>query len=90
LHRERGNADGHAQGPAVAVVSTALLVVADGQPIVWCAKLFGATGEPERVTGIDLLEALCRRAANDGTRVHLHLLGSTPPLVARAVARLRE
>jgi N-acetylglucosaminyldiphosphoundecaprenol N-acetyl-beta-D-mannosaminyltransferase len=68
-------------------VERALLVVADGQPIVWCARLFGER-VPERVTGIDLIEALCRRAAKDKTRVYL--LGSTPVLVARAVARLRE
>jgi N-acetylglucosaminyldiphosphoundecaprenol N-acetyl-beta-D-mannosaminyltransferase len=68
-------------------VERGLLVVADGQPIVWCASLFGER-VPERVTGIDLIEALCRRAAMDKTRVYL--LGSTPALVARAVARLRE
>jgi N-acetylglucosaminyldiphosphoundecaprenol N-acetyl-beta-D-mannosaminyltransferase len=68
-------------------VDRASLVVADGQPIVWCARLFGGH-LPERVTGIDLIEALCRRAAAEGRRVHL--LGSTPPLVARALARLRE
>lgn len=68
-------------------VERALLVVADGQPIVWCARLFGGR-LPERVTGIDLIDALCRRAAAEGTRVYL--LGSTPPLVVRAIGRLRE
>lgn len=68
-------------------VDRALLVVADGQPIVWSARLFGGR-LPERVTGIDLIEALCRRAAAQGRRVYL--LGSTAPLVARAVTRLRE
>ena len=68
-------------------VDRSLLVVADGQPIVWCARLFGGW-LPERVTGIDLIDALCKRLAADGTRVHL--LGSTPALVARAVDRLRE
>jgi N-acetylglucosaminyldiphosphoundecaprenol N-acetyl-beta-D-mannosaminyltransferase len=68
-------------------VERALLVVPDGQPIVWCARLFGGR-LPERVTGIDLVEALCRRAAAEGR--HVYLLGSTPPLVTRAVARLRQ
>jgi N-acetylglucosaminyldiphosphoundecaprenol N-acetyl-beta-D-mannosaminyltransferase len=68
-------------------VDRALLVVADGQPIVWCARLFGGR-LPERVTGIDLIEALCRRSAVEGRRVYL--IGSIPPLVARAVSRLRE
>jgi N-acetylglucosaminyldiphosphoundecaprenol N-acetyl-beta-D-mannosaminyltransferase len=68
-------------------VERALLVVPDGQPIVWCARLFGAW-LPERVAGIDLIDALCRRAAAEHKRVYL--LGSTPPLVARAVATLRD
>jgi len=68
-------------------VERAQLVVADGQPIVWCARLFGGW-LPERVTGIDLIEALCRRAVQEGTSVYL--LGSTPILVARAVTRLRD
>ena len=68
-------------------VERGLLVVADGQPIVWCARLFGER-VPERVTGIDLIEALCERAAKNKTRVYL--LGATPALVTRAVARLRE
>jgi N-acetylglucosaminyldiphosphoundecaprenol N-acetyl-beta-D-mannosaminyltransferase len=88
VHGKRRDADGHAQSAQLqSFVERALLVVADGQPIVWCARLFGER-VPERVTGIDLIEALCRRAAKDKTRVYL--LGSTPVLVARAVARLRE
>lgn len=67
-------------------VDRALLVVPDGQPIVWCARLFGAC-LPERVTGIDLVDALCRRAAAEHKRVYL--LGSMPPLVAGAVETLR-
>jgi N-acetylglucosaminyldiphosphoundecaprenol N-acetyl-beta-D-mannosaminyltransferase len=68
-------------------VDRAALVVADGQPIVWCATLFDGW-LPERVTGIDLVDALCRRAAASGKRVYL--LGSTSSLVASAVARLRQ
>ena len=68
-------------------VERALLVVADGQPIVWCARLFQGR-LPERVTGIDLIDALCRRAASEGKRVYL--LGSTPTLVAKSVSGLRE
>lgn len=68
-------------------VDRALLVVADGQPIVWCSRLFGGR-LPERVTGIDLIDALCRRAAAAGKRVYL--LGSTPVLVAKTIERLRQ
>jgi len=54
-------------------VDRAALVVADGQPIVWCATLFDGW-LPERVTGIDLVDALCRRAAASGKRVYLRHL----------------
>lgn len=68
-------------------VQRALLVVADGQPLVWASKLFGAR-LPERVAGVDLIDALCRRAAAERKRVYL--LGSTPQLVTRAVETLRR
>jgi N-acetylglucosaminyldiphosphoundecaprenol N-acetyl-beta-D-mannosaminyltransferase len=77
----------HRDAALQSFVDRALLVVPDGQPIVWCAKLFAAC-LPERVTGIDLVEALCRRAAAE--RKSVYLLGSTPPLVARAVETLRR
>lgn len=67
-------------------VDRAALVVADGQPLVWCAPLFGGR-LPERVAGIDLVEALCERAAARGLGVFL--LGSTAPHVAAAVQALR-
>lgn len=68
-----------------AFVDHAAWVVADGQPLVWCAPLFCGR-LPERVAGIDLLDALCRRAANEGRGVYL--LGSTAPVIARALANL--
>lgn len=64
----------------------ALAVVADGQPLVWCAPLFGGR-LPERVAGIDLIDDLCRRAAAEG--VGVYLLGATPGLVDKALAELR-
>ena len=70
-----------------AFVRDATWVVADGQPLVWCARLFGGR-LPERVAGIDLLDALCRRAARDGTPVYL--LGTTGVLLGRALANLRH
>jgi N-acetylglucosaminyldiphosphoundecaprenol N-acetyl-beta-D-mannosaminyltransferase len=68
-------------------VDRAMLVVADGQPLVWCAPLFGGR-LPERVAGIDLIDALCERAAAEGRSVYL--LGATPRLVASAMAALRR
>lgn len=67
-------------------VDRAALVVADGQPLVWTARLFGGR-LPERVTGIDLIGALCERARADGRGVFL--LGATAEVMAEALARLR-
>ncbi len=68
-------------------VDRAMIVVADGQPIVWTAPLFGGR-LPERVAGIDLVDALCAEAARRGRGVYC--LGATPTVVAGAVARLRD
>ena len=68
-------------------VDRAALVVADGQPLIWCAPLFGQS-LPERVTGVDLVDALCERAACNDKRVYL--LGATGETVAKAAQRLRE
>jgi N-acetylglucosaminyldiphosphoundecaprenol N-acetyl-beta-D-mannosaminyltransferase len=70
-----------------AFVDRATWVVADGQPLVWCAWMFG-TPLPERVAGIDLLDALCRRAAEEKKRVYL--LGTTAHLLERTRANLRR
>lgn len=68
-------------------VDRSALVVADGQPLVWCAPLFGGR-LPERVTGIDLVDALCARAAASG--VGVFLLGSTERLLERALRALQR
>ena len=68
-------------------VDRAALVVADGQPIVWCAPWFGKA-LPERVTGVDLVDAICERAARLGKRIYL--LGATAEIVAILAQRLRE
>ena len=67
-------------------VNRAALVVADGQPLVWCAPLFGGD-LPERVTGIDLIDSLCSRAAAEDKSVYC--LGASPPLLRATLARLR-
>src|ERR1700682_248716 len=67
-------------------VDRALLVVADGQPLVWCAPLFGQR-LPERVTGIDLIDLLCSRAEQEGKGVYL--LGASDRLVKCALTALR-
>ncbi|MEX3951582.1 WecB/TagA/CpsF family glycosyltransferase [Paraburkholderia sp. EG287B] len=47
---------------------TADFLFADGMPVVWASRLFGAP-LPERVTGSDLLPALCERAHAAGWKV---------------------
>ncbi|MFI6994605.1 WecB/TagA/CpsF family glycosyltransferase [Nonomuraea wenchangensis] len=69
------------------LVASADLVVADGMPLVWAARLLG-TPLPERVTGADLLRALSARAARHGWPVYL--LGGpygAPERAARELVR---
>ncbi|MGQ9531471.1 MAG: WecB/TagA/CpsF family glycosyltransferase [Desulfotomaculales bacterium] len=69
-----------------AILDRADLVTADGVGIVWAAR---RTGQwlPERVTGIDLMLALVRRAAACGWR--LFLLGAAPGVAAEVARRLK-
>ena len=52
------------------VINDCALVNADGMPVVWASRLLGKPLK-ERVAGIDLFEALMRRAAEKGWRVFL-------------------
>lgn len=63
------------------------LVTADGQPIVWAARLLGHP-LPERVAGIDLMEALLERASERGYRVYL--LGARAAVLEDAAAEIRR
>ena len=60
-----------------------LLVVADGVPLQWAARLLG-TPLRGRVNGTDLMEARCARAAEGGPRVYL--LGGREGAATAAVA----
>jgi len=65
------------------------LVLADGMPLVWASRLKGRTQTlPERVTGADLVPALCGRAAELGHRVYF--LGGAAGVAEEAVARLKS
>jgi N-acetylglucosaminyldiphosphoundecaprenol N-acetyl-beta-D-mannosaminyltransferase len=63
------------------------LSVADGAPLVWVSRMLGQP-LPERVTGADLLWALCRGAARSGRSVYL--LGGEPGVPEAAAAVLQE
>jgi N-acetylglucosaminyldiphosphoundecaprenol N-acetyl-beta-D-mannosaminyltransferase len=65
----------------------AALVVPDGMPVVWAARLLGKPVR-ERVAGIDLLLGMCRLAVQHSYRCFL--LGSRPWVVAAAAAALEH
>jgi N-acetylglucosaminyldiphosphoundecaprenol N-acetyl-beta-D-mannosaminyltransferase len=67
-------------------LSAADLVTADGQSVVWGARLYGID-VPERVTGIDLMETLLVEAVRRGWGVYL--LGAREDVV-EALARQLE
>lgn len=66
-------------------IAQADLVVADGAGVVWAAALSGAR-LPERVTGVDLLDACARMAAERG--YSLFLLGAGEGVAQQAAKRL--
>jgi N-acetylglucosaminyldiphosphoundecaprenol N-acetyl-beta-D-mannosaminyltransferase len=63
------------------------LVTADGQSVVWAARLFGIQ-LPERVAGIDLMQRMVAAANGRGYRVYF--LGAKQDVLETAIARLRE
>lgn len=68
-------------------IKNAALVVADGQPIVWASQWL-AHPLPERVTGIDLIDALAKRAEQERFRVYL--LGASREVIRAAAANLQS
>jgi len=67
------------------VVDAAAFVVADGMPLVWASRLLPRR-LPERVTGADLVPAICQRAAQRGYR--LFFLGGAPGVGELAAGNL--
>jgi N-acetylglucosaminyldiphosphoundecaprenol N-acetyl-beta-D-mannosaminyltransferase len=69
-----------------AAINGCELITADGQAIVWAARLLG-DALPERVAGIDLMAALLELASSRGYRVFI--LGARPAVVSKAAACIR-
>jgi N-acetylglucosaminyldiphosphoundecaprenol N-acetyl-beta-D-mannosaminyltransferase len=69
------------------IVDDCGLVNADGQSVVWASRLLGDP-LPERVAGIDLMDALLGLAERRGYRVHF--LGARADVLELAMTRLRE
>jgi UDP-N-acetyl-D-mannosaminuronic acid transferase (WecB/TagA/CpsF family) len=65
----------HFDEPLRDLINRAWLVTPDGIGIVWGARKLGIE-VPERVTGIDLMERICQRAAARGWKVFF--LGAAP------------
>ncbi len=61
------------------IINDCDLINADGMPVVWASRLLGKPLK-ERVTGVDLFEALMARAAEKGWRVFL--LGAREEVVS--------
>lgn len=62
-----------------AIINDCALVNVDGMPVVWASRLLGKPLK-ERVAGVDLFEALMRRAGDKGWRVFL--LGAREEVVS--------
>jgi N-acetylglucosaminyldiphosphoundecaprenol N-acetyl-beta-D-mannosaminyltransferase len=70
-----------------ASISGADLLVADGQSVVWAARLLGRP-LPARVAGIDLMHRTIELAERRGYSIYI--LGARQDVLERAVERLRE
>ncbi|MDE2816903.1 MAG: WecB/TagA/CpsF family glycosyltransferase [Chloroflexota bacterium] len=73
--------------PFRSAIRNASLVVPDGAGIVWAMRRQGFV-DAERVTGIDLMQALCVRAAQE--QVPVFLLGAAPGIAVKAAAILQQ
>ncbi|MBS1878070.1 MAG: WecB/TagA/CpsF family glycosyltransferase [Actinobacteria bacterium] len=62
------------------------LITADGQSVVWAARLLGSR-LPERVAGIDLMHRMLEAANAHGYRVYF--LGARPEVLEAAISNLR-
>lgn len=63
------------------------LLLADGVPVVWAARLAGCP-VPQRVAGVDLMQRLLERAGHD--RLAVFLLGASQDAVSRLAEVCRE
>jgi len=70
-----------------ATINAADLAVADGMPLVWLSRLRGQP-LPQRVTGVELVDACCELAAENGQSVFL--MGGAPGIAQAAAERLQE
>lgn len=68
-----------------AVYENASLILTDGKPLLWIAKLYG-TPIKEKISGSDLFPLLCEMAAKKGYK--MFFLGAAEGVAAKAARRL--
>jgi N-acetylglucosaminyldiphosphoundecaprenol N-acetyl-beta-D-mannosaminyltransferase len=69
------------------LLAAADLVVCDGRPLVWTCRLQGVAGA-RQARGLDVMQAVCERAARRGLRVGLY--GAAPGTLEQVRAALVE
>lgn len=69
------------------VINASDMATPDGAPVAWMLRRLGFTGQP-RISGPDLMWALCRRCAVEKLPVYFH--GSTEATLAALEVRLRQ
>ena len=69
------------------IIEHAAMVTPDGAGILWAASNLGHPLK-ERVTGIDLMQELCKQAPYNGWK--LYFLGAAPQVAQTAADKLRE
>lgn len=66
-------------------VDRARWVLCDGQPLIWLSRFLG-TPLRGRLTGVDLIDPLCARAAKEGYVVYF--LGASQEIIEQAAAKI--
>ena len=69
------------------ITSSASLILADGQPIVWRSR-WNEQALPERVAGSEMIFSLAERAANEGWGIYF--LGGMPGVADACAHKLKE
>lgn len=69
------------------IYQSALLLFPDGMPIVWLSKLWKFKSLKERITGADLLPAICKSAAKEN--LNIYFLGGLEGVAEKAKENLQ-
>lgn len=69
------------------IINQAQMVTADGSGVVWASKELGKPLS-QRVTGIDLVNSICRASAEKGWK--LYILGSAPGVADTAAENIKK